>query len=70
MIPRPERGLRMNAWVSALLAFSVMFVTYFYRNDEISWTFIAAWFVLIFVLLASSLHAIADELDEIRKHTK
>ena len=64
---KPERGLRINAWVSVILAFSVMFVTFYYRNHQISWAFIAVWFVLIFVLMGSSLHAIADELDELRR---
>lgn len=70
MIPKPERGLKMNAWVSVVLCFSVIFAAYYFRQQQISWVFLVIWFVFIFVLLADSLRIIAAELDEIRKRLK
>ena len=67
---KPERGLRINAWVSVVLCFSVIFAAYRYRNQQISWTFVVIWFVFIFVLMANSLHSIAGELDELRRKIK
>ena len=70
MIAKPERGLKMNAWVSVALCFSVIFVGYRFRHQEISWVSLVIWLVFIFVLIADSLRIIAAELDEIRKRLK
>ena len=70
MIPKPERGLKMNAWVSVALCFSVIFSACCFHRQEISWVFPVIWFVFIFVLIADSLRIIAAELDEIRRRLK